>query len=469
MTLRPQVILNKKVLTSLIAPAGARNAAMIGTAIWGPINTITSVSTLSEFVSYFGDDKAGTGVTGIKGADLFFSNGGTLMFTRIVDGDEAKSALMGLNDVLDVINFQGKHVGTYGNNIYVTITENATTSTNRNVEVTDGTNIELYTNGGAGFSTNAALALAINDGSLLISATVESGEETQNLIDATIKSQLTGGDDGEDTITITDITTALDDIVSPEEFNFLLIPGWTTDADQNTISGKLDSRAITEKSYSRYITGIAKDETISTATSRIAVGSRLTVVSPGINYVNRVDGNESIIDGSYLACAYAGKLCVLPLEVSGTHETVSVRGTSVLEVSGKEYYTKAEQEQLLQGSIAPITKIGSSIQMVRAITRNADQTSVFFEEVIMDIVDYVTVVLQDYLNTKLGKPNTTVNRSIYASELNARLTNFQSQGIIDSYTESTVVEGASPDTIIASVGIKPAYSTNFIELTLNIN
>ena len=86
MVLRPQIITSTSVLTSLIAPAGARVAAMIGSAIWGPMDTVTNISSFSEYVRVFGDDKTGSGITGVKGADLFFSNGGTIKFVRIEDG-----------------------------------------------------------------------------------------------------------------------------------------------------------------------------------------------------------------------------------------------------------------------------------------------------------------------------------------------------------------------------------------------
>jgi hypothetical protein len=469
MTLRPQVISKVKVLTSLIAPAGQRNAALIGTAIWGPINQVVNISTLSEYVSYFGDDKSGVGVTGIKAADLFFRNGGTLKVVRVADGTEAKSTHNGQNGSTDVINFYAKYYGTYGNNIYITIKTNAINTSNRDIEITDGTNIETFTNAGQGYSTNEDIVSAINSSSSLVTAVVVSGHETTDLVDAIPKTQFTGGADGESNVTITQITDAFDNNLLQEEFNFLLVPGFTDDSDITTITSKLDTRASSEKIYSRFITGIAKDETISTASGRTTQSMRATIVAPNVKYTSRVDGSEVILDGSYLACAYAGKLCALDLEISGTHETVSVDGVSVLESSGKEYYTKAEQEQLLQIGIAPITRIGSSIQMVRGITRVGDSTDVFFEEVVVDITDFVKSQLEAYLNTKLGKPNTQINRSIYATELNARLTNFVTQGILEDYTEAVVIEGSSPDSMIVNVGVKPAYSTNFIYLTLNIN
>ena len=72
--IRPQIIKTVNVLSSLVSPASQRIAAMIGTSSWGPINTATSLESLSDFVSIFGDETA-AGVTGIKGAELFFNNG----------------------------------------------------------------------------------------------------------------------------------------------------------------------------------------------------------------------------------------------------------------------------------------------------------------------------------------------------------------------------------------------------------
>jgi hypothetical protein len=462
--LRPQVISNVRVLTSLIAPAGERNAAMIGTAQWGPINTVTSISSINNYVSVFGDETE-SGLTGIKGATQFFNNGGTVKFVRVVDGTQAKAGYMAENGTTDVIKFDAMYEGTYGNNIYVTIEAN---STNRNVLVTDGTNREYYSNNGTGYSTNEAIATAINNGSNLVSATVETGQETTNLVDALAETQLTGGVDGAASITTTILQTAYDNLLVDEGFNYLLTPGFTDDSFYNLMQGKLETRAGNGL-YSRLIGGIAKDETISTASARTSVGKRLTIVAPNVKATNRFTNAVQILDGSYLACAYAGKLCGLDLEISGTHETLAVEGVSINESTGKEYYNKNEQNELLNAGVAPITFIGNSLQMVRGITRIDDQSSVFFEEVVTDIADFVLGELEKYLETTIGKPNTPARRAVYASELDARLTIYQSQGVIIEFSPSVVEEGLSPDTIIATIGIKPTYNTNFVFLTLNIN
>lgn len=467
--LRPQIVTTEKVLTSFVATAGERTCAMIGSAIWGAIDTVTSITNLSFFISQFGDDKTGTGVTGIKGADLFFRNGGTMKFIRVEDGDAAKSDYMTLNGVTNVINIEGKYKGTYGNNVAIVITANAITSANRDIQITDGKIIEVYNANGAGYATNDAITAAINASSTLAVATVESGQGTINIADAISETYLTGGDDGEDSLVSADYTTAMDDLLLTEEYNFLLIPGMSDNAFHISVIGKLDTRATTEKKYSRFITGIAKDETVATAVARTSTGKRGTVVSPNVKYDHRVDTDDIVLDGSYLACAYAGLLCQSHSGISGTHKTVSVLGLSILESTGKEYYSKDEQELLLQGSVLPIAKIGTQIQCVRGITRISDTTDVFYDEVVVDIVDYVRTECEDYLNTTIGLPNTTERRSIWAARVDAVLANAQRQEIIQEFLPSTLTEGVSPDTYIATVSITPAYAVNFIQFEININ
>jgi len=464
-TLRPQVITSTNVLTSFVSPAGDRVAAMIGTAQWGPVNTVTAITSLNEFVNTFGDDVTGTGLTLIKAADLFFRNGGTLKVVRIVDGDEAKSDKMLVSGVTDMINIEAKYYGTYGDNITVTV---EAIGSNRSVTITDGKSTEIYTNAGVGYATNSTIATAINAGSSLVTATVESGQEA-TLIATSTAAQLTGGDDGEDSLSDSDYTDAIDDLLWTEDYNFLLIPNKTDDAFHSTVVGKLNTRATNEKLYSRYITGITSDEAIATATARTASGKRLTRVAPGVVYTNRSSDASHNLDGSYLACAYAGTLCALDLEVSGTHETVSVGALIVDSSTSQAYYNKTEQEQLLQGGIAPISKIGNSIQMVRGITSYGDDTSVWTDEVIVDIVDYVTELCEDYLNSVIGKPNTADNRAIYSARLDAILQSLINQKIIEEFQSSVVSEGSSADTILAEISIKPTYNANFVLLTINVN
>lgn len=462
MVLRPQIITERNVLTSLIAPAGARTALMIGTSSWGELNTVTNISNMTDFVQYFGEDVTGDTLTLPKGADIFFNNGGQLKVLRIADGSEAEATI-----VLDSeVTLTAKYNGTAGNLIQVEVTENSTNAANVDVKITNGTTIEIYNNGGNGYDANADIVSAINTNSALVTAEVTAAGN--GLIATSTAAYLTGGLDGA-SVDIADYTTAFDAYCINEDYNFLLVPGITTDSELQTLATRLENRATTEKRYSRLISGVDENETIATMSARTSSSARLSLVAPSIKYNHRYDKEETVLDGSYLACAYTGMLCNLDLEVSGTHENVTVTGLSVDSTTGQEYYTKQEQENILQNKIIPITRIGTSIQASRAITRYSDTTSVWFEEVVVDIVDFVSAQIETYLQSVIGKPNTADRRAIYASRCDAILQTNTDNGIIQAYQNSLVVEGSSPDTINATISIKPSYNTNFINLSLNIN
>lgn len=468
MVLRPNITTTKKFLSSFATPGAQKIAAMIGTAIWGPEDTVKSIQNLSEYISLFQDDKTGTGVSGIKAADLFFRNGGILKFVRIVDTDGAKSTQTFQKSSVDELDIEALYKGTHGDNIGVTITENATTSANRDIKITDGNRTETYTNAGAGFDSNTDIIAAINDSSQLVTASLNTAGTEGNVPDTTTETFLTGGDDGEDSLTASDYETVLNDVLYNEEFDYLLVPGIDSNSDQDTLLTVLENRASNDNLYSRYITGISSNESVSTATSRGISGQRVTVTAPGVVYTHRIDDSETNLDGTYLACAYAGVICSLDIQVSGTRENVNVEDTIVNSTTDKNYYTKLEQEQLLQGKISPVTKRGNSLQIIRDITRYSDETDPRFEGAVVDVVDYVTEELETLLDSKIGQPQTELKRRAYEAELNNKLQIFKTQGIIADFIASSVTEGVSPDTIVAAVSFKPAYNVNFVELQLNI-
>jgi len=462
---RPQIIINEKTLSSFVAPTGDRVAVMLGSANWGPISTLTNVSALSDFVSKFGDERSTTGLTLIKGADLFFRNGGTLKVIRLDDGDAAKSDFMAVSGVTDMINFEGYYKGTYGDLISLTI---ATIGSNRSLVVSDGSISEIYDNSGLGYSTNALLAVAVNTGSTLVTAAVESGQEATLVADLT-KTYLTGGDDGENNLDTADFTTAFDNLLLNEEFNYMLCPGQTDNAFDVAMVARLVSRAASEEIYARYLGGIAVDETITTLAARTGAGKRFSRLSPSVSYENRYSGDSSVIDGSYLAAAYCGKLCTLDYGESMTNKTINIDDLSILESTGTKYYTKTQQEQVLQTSTIPIANINGSIRAVRAITTLGDESSLYFEEIIVDMSDFIRSELKAYFDGFLGEPNTAENRSLIAAGTDSKLISYRNLGYITEYTNTSVIAGSSSDSMIATVGYKPVRATNFIYTNINIS
>lgn len=461
--LRPRVIRNIDFIGSLFAPAGVGIAAMIGTAKWGELDTVTRVSNLQQFTNTFGGEKSTDGLTGIKAADVFFANGGVLKFVRIADGNEAKATYTLQNSNEDLIDLTALYNGTLGNDISIEVTEN---DSNRNVYIRYDNVTESFTNAGVGYSTADDIIDAINDNSDFVVASLSDGASGDDLPDALSPTNMTGGDDGDSSLADSDYIDAINNLLWDEEYDYLLIPGKTDDSFQNNVSSLMSNRETQNNMYSSYISGVDAEESISSIADRTSSGYRIRLVAPGIKYINLHDGSEQILDGSYLACAVAGRLCTLDTERSGTRQQVAVNDLIIDDSSNKKYYSKDEQSQLLETNVIPVALTNNSIRIIRDITRNSDKTSPLFEGVIVEISDFVSNELEEYLEGKLGKPNTSDNRKTYESDIDSRFETWKRQGIIENYSESSVEEGGSPDTIIANVSFKPAYATNFVQLNI---
>ena len=474
MALRPNIRIDVREALTLQAQAGPGIAAIMGTATWGPLNSVQTLASFSQGLNVFKDDRTGTTSTVSlpKGLDLLYRDGaGTVLAVRVGDGDEieADADFAGAGPTAAVITVKGLYKGTYGNNIGVTVTANANTPANRDIQVTDGQILELFNNNGAGYATNAAIATAINGNSQLVSVTVNNA----NLISATSETFLSGGDDGENSLISSDYTTVFDNVLSNEDFDVLVIPGGdaleASDGFHSTFVGKLNTRAANEDKFAVFISGIATDETITTAQARTAAGMRLSLVAPNLKYTHRIDGTEIALNGSYLACSYAGGIVGREVELAPTHKVLNVEGVSVLQSTGKEFYNNGEQEQLLTARIVPITKIAGAIQAARGVTRDASTSSVFYEQNIVRIVDYVKRQVLDGLSPFIGDPNLARIREIMSKQVDGFLEQDKLDEVIVAYLPTEISEGTSPDTVLVNMTIKPTFAINFINVSLSLS
>jgi len=475
LTLNPRVKIDVQENITLTTPGGPAIIALMGTAQWGALNELKTFSSFSQLLSYYKEDKSG--LTLIKGADLAYNNGAvTIKAIRVADGDEAKASIALDGDsgsAVGVLTFSGLYEGTYGNNILVTVTDQGT---GRIVEITDGISTEEYTNDNDanGYATNAAIAAAINAGSSLVSVEVKSGSETIELVDAAANQALTGGDDGEDSLADSAFTTAFDSYLDNVLWDLMIIPGddalQGSDAFQTTMLGKVNTRATSSKKYGMYITGVKKDETISTISARTMSGERGVLCAPNIKYTPRYTGaSEAVFNGTYLACALAGKIASADVEISPTRKVLTVSGLSVDSTTGKEYYNNGEIEQLLTTRIVPVSDIEGSLKVARGVTRYSDKTSIYFEINIVRIIDYIKASTQVKLDPFLGDPNLDRVRGIMATAVDAILQQAQLDEVVAAYEPTEVVEGVSPDTVNVNMTIQPTFAVNFINVTLTVS
>lgn len=476
--LRPRVRIDVREALTLQGQAGPGIVAIIGTARWGALNTVTTVTSLSQALDIFKDDKTGTTstISLIKGLELLYRDGaGTVKVVRIADGDEVKSTKAfdgNSGGEVGVLTFSALYEGTYGDIIGVTITANANTPANRDIEITDGQTLEVFNNNGAGYATNQAIADAINGNSTLATVAVKAGSETANIVDAITQTFLTGGDDGEDSLVAADYTDAFDNQLNSEDFDILVIPGGdaleASDSFHSTMVGKLNTRSTTEDKFAIFVTGIAKDETVATAQARTASGNRLSIVAPNVKYTHRIDNSEIILNGTYLACSYAGCMAGRLVHISPTHKVLNVEGLSINETAGTEYYNNGDQETLLNSRIVPVSLIVGSIMPARGVTRDTDTTSAFFEVNIVRIVDYVKAQVLQTLNPFVGDPNLERIRTIMSKEIDGILEQDKLDEIIAGFLPTEVNEGSSCDTVLVNMTIQPTFAINFINVSLTL-
>ena len=439
----PRINTTENVLNVLSSPQGTGIACMLCTANWGPIDDVLTISNLSDYKKNYGTSV--TGVTGYKGARAFFNNGGVLKVLRIAHTGYAKSLkLFKDSSVVDAITITAKYHGTYGDLLTVTIIANGS---NVDVYLSDGVNTEVYYN----LDTNTTVVAAINTGDFA-TAVVETG--TPDLVAPITTTYLTGGDNGTTSLEDADYITGFDTYLTDIAYRYLIIPGETENAFQITMAGKLDTRVTNEELYSRYLTGITLDESITTIKARTLGGRRATLCAPSL-ILDDIDN-----DGSYLACALAGKLCQLGIGNAGTNKPVVAEVDTV--------YTKPQQSELLDNSVTVIALVNNELRCLKDMTRHSDLTSPYKLGVISDEIDYAREAYETYLRNQLGQPNTAINRVGISSNLDLISSTLISDGIIESANQSTVVIGASADTIGATISILPIYSIDYIDLTINI-
>jgi hypothetical protein len=289
------------------------------------------------------------------------------------------------------------------------------------------------------------------------------------LLDATTQTYLSGGLNGTTGVSSSDYTTAFDAYLTTEDFNILVVPGTTDDAFQTTMTGKLDTRATTDDRYAVFISGIAHDETIATATTRTTSGKRFSLIAPSCYYTHRTTQDLIELDGSYLACSYAGLLATCFPNVSPTHKIVSTEGLIVDSATLKKYYNNGEQEQLLNARITPISLVSGSIECVRGVTRNTSKTEVWYEQNITMIVDYVSKQVFDLLNPFIGDPNIIRVRNVMSKNVDGILQQDENDEIIEAYQPTIVNVGNSPDTVNVAITIKPVFSINFITVNITLD
>ncbi|MDR3736038.1 MAG: hypothetical protein P4L10_10945 [Acidobacteriaceae bacterium] len=175
---------------------------VVGTAVWGPVNTPTVIGTMAEYATTFGAVQNRTYDMGTAVACAVLQGAQNFQCVRVTDGtDTAADCVIGST----AITLTARYTGTLGNSMTATIAVGGAASSYNVTIAIPGFNPEIFTNiTGTGNAFWLNLASAINNGqgalrgpSQLVSA-VAGSAVTAPTLGANV---FTGGTDGTTTIT----------------------------------------------------------------------------------------------------------------------------------------------------------------------------------------------------------------------------------------------------------------------------
>lgn len=448
----PGIKIIENVTSRIATSVNDTTAFLIATANWGPENTLGYYSSGAQASK---DYKSGPLAIN---CNLFNEGAGGLLKTyRFVPNDaEYATATLASSDTSEIV-LTGKYKGTYGNSIWYSIEE--ITSGNIRLIISDDYTYEVYDNLGAGFTSNTAIVTAINAASNLVTAT----STGNTLVSVAAKTALSGGDNGT-AIAIADVTSIINTYID-EDYKFLLVPEIDADASQGSIANYMVTRESLYKLYSIYITGIAADEAYATTVARTSVltNGRMICIAPGTVVYNDVK-----YDGPYAASYYAGQLTTLPINKSATHEpfNLPIYVTYTSETNYTQNYTVGQITALRDLGFTVIGKIANYRGVVQAVTRINDNTHPYFEQVVVNEIDYVKQNVCNIFSPYIGEPNTEDKRTDMLAAGEAFLNTTVRNQTINGYEIEIIPEGAT--TVDVNMTILPTYPINYVNVTLNI-
>lgn len=302
---RPGSYVNFEAVASTTVPASIGSSVAIGfTHDWGPSETIVLLRSLGDFKAVFGPSETTPGFKAVKqafqGEGLEGRGGaGAVIAFRMVGSAGAKGSRILTNTTpATAITLTARYDGSYGNQISVTVQDNAASAANTDLIVyVGGVEVERYTFADA--ATAAAVA-AINAGSDWVTAVLGTAGVTLTTV---TNQSLTGGDDGT-TLLAADYTAAMA-ALEHERFSVLAFENLTDTSIVASLRTWAENLNANGKRFMTVLGGLA-NELIGTAVTRAVAAASENIVTLGMGSVT--DANLGTLTSAQLAPRIAGIL-----------------------------------------------------------------------------------------------------------------------------------------------------------------
>lgn len=304
---RPGSYVNFEAVASTTVPAAIGSTVAIGfTHDYGPAESIVQLRSLADFKAIYGPSETTPGFKAVKmafqGEGLQGRGGaGAVVAFRMVgaSGVKASKALTNTTPVT-ALTLTAKYEGSYGNNLTVTVQDNAANAANTDLILyVGGVEVERYTFADA--NINAARD-AINASSQWVTAVANVTGVALTLV---TNSAFTAGDDGS-TLLAADYTAAMAGF-EKERFGVLAFENLTDTSITASLKTWSENLNANGKRFMTVIGGLA-NELIATAVARAAAAASENIVTLGMGSVTDSTLGSATLSSAQLAPRIAGIL-----------------------------------------------------------------------------------------------------------------------------------------------------------------
>lgn len=374
-----------------IKGVGTNTVIMVGQFERGPENELTSLGSTGELKELFGDDNTQSGNKALKNKK--FAN---LKVIRAVASAAAKSSHTFDKSGTDVIKFEAKYKGSYGDNIKVTVEAGSDSGSKYTIEDTNSTAVlpkEVYDN----IEIDKVTAETPFEDSDLVDVTIV--DDTSGEPDTASATALSSGSDG--TIADTDYETAIKVAEAQQAGNVLFLDDYNA-----TRNGYLKTHAANTQDK-MVIMSASEGDTVSAA--KTAVGNQRDSDGRIIYVFNWV---RTVIDGSKVYQSPASWMASI---LSQTHPSIDpayAQNTQFLAgvVGLKQQLSRSDYIDLVDNGICPMEYDGDIGYKFKAgvVTQiaNSSKTTILRRR----MADFLSNSIAKYLKNYQNAPNTSENR-----------------------------------------------------------
>lgn len=109
------------------------------------------------------------------------------------------------------------------------------------------------------------------------------------------------------------------------------------------------------------------------------------------------------------------------------------------------------------------------VRPVRAVTRHANTSEVFYDQAVKTIINHVKKRVVDLANNFIGQKNLGRIRDVLARGIDGLLEADVNDENLVAYDSTEVRTGASTDTLEITMTIQPVVGIKFINVTLTLS